>query len=1091
MEQPTKRKTWRIWRRVISVSATFLLFLAISPFALLAVVASQDEGAVISIPTLNSFIQERVSKNSADFKVEVSEGGLSPGDGFFNPRIVFQDVTVRQKNGAPVVSLPYVFADSSIVTGLKPDMVSARLGIDSPTLFLWRDSQGHFNFLNQDDENSAAFSGTIDQVIDGFFNLPVAKNIESFEMDNVALSYIDGMTKNRFHLNEGQIKISVVDQELMISSSFELPRADEKASLIRFSGRRTRGNATSDITFKIDNANPIQLANQVPALDWLRNIEAEASAAFVVELDENARPIQMNGVLDLGAGRLRETPTNSAAAFKHAKGYFEYDAAQDNITFTDFSVETTLGNIKGSGVSQLERGLSGHVVGADLNVLINQLALPKTDLFDDVLEFQNGRAAATLQFDPLHVNVSKVVLNHGDLSIVAQGDLWAREKFWQSKFDLRFDQISTDQIKLFWPKPFIPKTRRWVTSNLKQGMVSDLTGFFNRQDGKTQFDFKFAFDDVTTGLVATMAPLYGGQGEGNLNTEQLTLNLSQGYLTPEKGTELDLSGSLFHIADINVRPAIGQITLSAQGDLQSALKVLDVPKFRYIEKFGQTTDVASGHASVLGWLEVPLIKGAKQSEIKFDISGSVSNAASDTLIKGRKLRAETIAISARDRGIALSGNAVVDGVPASFTWTQDFVDNPTKQGDLVSTLTLNQTSLDAFNIALPKGSFAGSTPARFNVKLSPNKPASFKLTSDLKGAALAIDSLGWRKGKKAKGKMTVTGRLSTPMEVDNISITTNDLTAKGKIILNKDGSFNTAQFHTVKIGKWLSTSVSLTGQGSDAITSLKGGRLDLRRLEIGGAGSGKAGPLNINLDQLRLTEDLSLTSFNAVIKRNGAPSGTFHARVNKGARISGQISRGEKGAKITVTGKDAGAILKSAGFFDNIKGGAMRLTLEPNGEKGVYVGRFEATNFHMKHSNSMAALLDGISLVGLLQKLEKSGIQFSKGKGRFELRPEGVQLKEVSLVGVSMGISLKGWYASNTKTVDFDGVVTPLYAVNGAFERLAGKLFGRQKGEGVFSFVYTMKGPAAEPKVKVKPLSILTPGVFRQVFRQDIPPPPK
>ena len=61
-------------------------------------------------------------------------------------------------------------------------------------------------------------------------------------------------------------------------------------------------------------------------------------------------------------------------------------------------------------------------------------------------------------------------------------------------------------------------------------------------------------------------------------------------------------------------------------------------------------------------------------------------------------------------------------------------------------------------------------------------------------------------------------------------------------------------------------------------------------------------------------------------------------------------------------------ILKSAGFFDNIKGGAMRLTLEPNGEKGVYVGRFEATNFHMKHSNSMAALLDGISLVGLLQK---------------------------------------------------------------------------------------------------------------------------
>ena len=1090
MEKPPKRKTWRIWRRIISVSATFLLFLVISPFVLLAVVASQTEGELLSVPMLNRFLEERVFQNSEDFEVEVVAGGLSRGDGFFNPRFVFQDVKVRQKNGVPVVTLPYVFADSTIVTGLTSDTASARLGIDGATLFLWRDSHGHFNFLNQDEKN-AAFSGSIDQVIDGFFNLPVAKNIRSFEMDNVALSYVDGITESRFHLNEGQIKINVVDRELMISSSFELPRENKDPSLIRFSGQRTRGNATTGITFKIDHANPIQLANQVPALDWLRNIEAEASAAFVVELDENARPIQMNGVLDLGAGRLRETPTNSAASFNKAKGYFAYDAAKDAITFSNFRVETTLGNITGSGVSQLERALSGQVIGAELDVKIDKLQLSKPDMFDDVLSFQNGRANATLNFDPLQVNISKAIINHGDLSIIAQGDLWAREKFWQSKFDLRFDQISADQIKLFWPKPFIPKTRRWVNSNLKQGLVSDLTGFFSQQDGKTQFDFKFAFDDVTTGLVATMPPLYGGQGEGNLNNEQITLNLAQGFLTPKDGTELDLAGSLFHIPNINVRPAIGQITISAQGDLQSALKVLDAPKFRFLEKFGQTTDVADGYASVLGWLEVPLIKGVQQSEIKFDASGTVTDAKSDTLIKGRKLRAQKIAVHAKHTGIELSGNAVIDGVPADFKWTQAFVDNPTKQGDLVSSLTLNQTALDAFNIALPKGSFTGATPAHFALKMLPNKPASFTLTSDLKGVGVAIAPLGWRKGKNEKGKLTVTGRLSVPMVVDKISITGNGLTATGGITLNPNGSFKAANFPTVKIGKWLSTSVSLSGEGTNAITSLNGGSLDLRRLNIEGAGGGKAGPLNINLDRLRLTDTLSLTNFAAVIKRNGAPSGTFRARVNNGARITGKISRGQKGAKIAVTGKDAGAILKSAGFFNNIVDGGLKLTLEPNGEKGVYVGKFEVTNFRMKHSNSMASLLDGISVVGLLQKLDKGGIQFSKGKGRFELRPEGVQLIEVSLVGVSMGISLKGWYASNTKTVDFDGVVTPLYAVNGALERIAGKLFGRQKGEGVFSFVYTMKGPAAEPKVRVKPLSILTPGVFRQIFRQDIPPPPK
>ena len=147
---------------------------------------------------------------------------------------------------------------------------------------------------------------------------------------------------------------------------------------------------------------------------------------------------------------------------------------------------------------------------------------------------------------------------------------------------------------------------------------------------------------------------------------------------------MNLAGSLFHIADINVRPAIGQITLSAQGELSSGLKALDIPKFRYIEKFGKTTDVANGHASVLGWLQVPLIKGAKQSEIKFDIAGTASNVISTKLIKGRKLTAKQVAISARDVGISMSGDAVVDGVPASFDWTQSFVDNPEKRGNLNS-----------------------------------------------------------------------------------------------------------------------------------------------------------------------------------------------------------------------------------------------------------------------------------------------------------------------------------------------------------------------------------------------------------------------
>jgi hypothetical protein len=71
--------------------------------------------------------------------------------------------------------------------------------------------------------------------------------------------------------------------------------------------------------------------------------------------------------------------------------------------------------------------------------------------------------------------------------------------------------------------------------------------------------------------------------------------------------------------------------------------------------------------------------------------------------------------------------------------------------------------------------------------------------------------------------------------------------------------------------------------------------------------------------------------------------------------------------------------------------------------------------------------------------------------------------------------------------VNFEGVITPFYAVNGAFERIFGELVGRRKGEGIFGFTYQMRGLASAPDVVVDPLSILTPGAFREIFRQKPP----
>ena len=130
----------------------------------------------------------------------------------------------------------------------------------------------------------------------------------------------------------------------------------------------------------------------------------------------------------------------------------------------------------------------------------------------------------------------------------------------------------------------------------------------------------------------------------------------------------------------------------------------------------------------------------------------------------------------------------------------------------------------------------------------------------------------------------------------------------------------------------------------------------------------------------------------------------------------------------------------------------------------------------------MAELLNAISVVGLIDALNGPGILFGNVEADFVLSPTRVILTKSSAVGPSMGISLDGIYDLGTRQMDMQGVVSPLYALNGI-----GQIFTRQ-GEGLFGFNFTLRGAAEKPQVQVNPLSIMTPGLFREIFRR---PPPK
>ena len=79
---------------------------------------------------------------------------------------------------------------------------------------------------------------------------------------------------------------------------------------------------------------------------------------------------------------------------------------------------------------------------------------------------------------------------------------------------------------------------------------------------------------------------------------------------------------------------------------------------------------------------------------------------------------------------------------------------------------------------------------------------------------------------------------------------------------------------------------------------------------------------------------------------------------------------------------------------------------------------------------------------------------------------------------------MRGTVDFKSDTVELGGTYVPLYGLNsalGSIPILGSVLVGR-KGEGVVGITFAIKGKLDDPTVLINPMSVMTPGIFRQIF---------
>ena len=1060
-----------------------------------------------SLPIPNFIVgQIEVRANRAlqgQARLTVGRADLVVGTGFV-PQIRFGDITLLSPRGqrlALVSDLRTTVDMKSLMSGrLQP----AKVSVHGAKIAIRRQPDGGLDIAPAA-KNFSGVALTPAQILDSIdrtFAAPTLSDLQSINVDGLSVLFddrragqvwtiIDGtldlrQSKDRIRIDFGFGVTGQAATALAAASAADTPAKPVPASVaLSLTTDKHTSGATLGATLAGISAR--DLALQVPALAWLGAIDAQIAGQFDSGLDTEGRLGPMTARLSLGSGALRPTKDTPPVPFDSAALGFSYDPEKLAINLTDLKIKSPQLSADAAGQAWLKNVRNGVPATLVAQVQLKDLKADPRGIFARPLAIGQGAMDFKLDLAPFKITIGQLTIVDQGNRISADGTVAAGPAGWSVGVDMAIDTLKTSRMLELWPVSALPNTRKWLADNVTAGELYDVKGALRLEPGeKPRFALDYHFRDADIRFMKTMPPITDSAGYSSIEADSFTLVAEKGKVTAPQGGDLDMAGTVMRIPDIHQIPAPAEFTLRIKSSVTAALSILDQEPFKFLTKANQPVDLAEGRANITAELKLPLKRKILNGDVDYQATATATDVSTDKLIKSRVLAAKSLTVTANPAGLKIAGDATLDGVPVSGEWTQAF--GPENQGKskVDGKIEITPAALTTFSIMLPDGAVKGKGYGDMQIDLQRGQPPAFHLTSDLVGLTLAIPEVGWKKPADAAGSLLAEGTFGAPARVDILEIAAAKLDAKGSVTLKPDGGFDKAAFKQASLSDWFKGDVTLTGRGKGKAVGIdiSNATADMRKADFGSSASsgGDSPPLSVSLDKLRISEDISLTNFIGQFSTKGGVSGTFVGAVNGAAPVTGSVATTESGrAAFEVKSDDAGKVFDAANIYESGRGGQMDLVLRPVGDKGNYDGLINIGNIRVVDAPELAGLLDAISVVGLINQLRGSGIVFSDVTGRFLLTPDAVEIQQGSAVGASLGVSAAGVYRSTDHFIDLQGVISPIYLLNGI-----GQIFSRQR-DGLFGFNYTLSGTRDQTKVSVNPLSILTPGMFRDLFRKDPP----
>ncbi|WP_321385789.1 DUF3971 domain-containing protein [Rhizobium sp.] len=679
------------------------------------------------------------------------------------------------------------------------------------------------------------------------------------------------------------------------------------------------------------------------------------------------------------------------------------------------------------------------------------------------------------------------------------------------RFNGKLEDMKTGYVKQLWPYWMAPKPRVWVLANLFGGDISNASIDVFIPAGRMSFipkplilgpdELKIKFDvsNARMNTTGNIPPIRDVMGHFNLAGPNLKASFDSGTSYFPSGRKVNVDAASFTIDDVYHKPLTANIDLSLSGAADAIAELSTFKPMQALQRTEFSADDFTGqikaHIQFLGGLLDE--QNPPPPDWKADLS--LKNVDLVRPYMDKKITSFDGNLQINPQNAELKGNAEVDGIPMDITLNQPVERNSKEAASWTVKGILNDSQR---NKLVPD--LDGLIDGPINLEISRLDEHRSLVTTDLTGATLSVPWLGWSKGPGISAKTTIElsskGGMTT---LDKFNMTGDGFGLQGKLLVSKN-ELVSADFDHVKLASADDFSVSLRANKGLMSVKVNGASLDgrslFKKMKTGGGSNSSAHDqtsklnidVNVSLDKLI---GFNSESMSGVKLLYSSRAGELSALNMSGMTDSGQavvVQSGKNGRpdEISVITSDAGDLARLLDLYSHMRGGLLDLRLRGDLEKN-WTGSLDLRNFRVENEDRLQKIVttpatdDGRSLNSAVkQDLDVSSEKFQRGFARLVYK-NGVLATENGVVrGEQVGASFQGVLKDARGQMEMTGTFMPAYGLNRLFAEvpIIGFILGNGRDRGLLGITFKVTGSVESPHLIVNPLSIIAPGVFRQIF---------